>query len=947
MLKKPYARFSVAAFLVLASILSLYILRLAAQQPSGRITRAIDDSARVTLAGSRPPRLQAASDLGPMDTATRLRGVSIAFSRSAAQEAALQKLIADQQNPASSLYHKWLTPDEFGARFGLSQSDLGKVQTWLQQRGFTISSISRSRNSIRFSGTVGQVESAFGTEIHNYRVGNENHFAPAREISIPAALSPVVLSVGNLSTFRPRPHVKKARPNFTSSISGNHFLTPKDIATMYDVDNPDINSSPSAAGGPNGAGQAIAIVGQSSIAISDIENFQNALGIPVKDPTLVLVPDTGAVQELSGDEAESDLDLEYSSSIATGAAVYFVYVGNDGNFSVWDSINYAIQTQIAPIISSSYGICEAALTPNDYSVLNGIMAQAAAQGQTIVAAAGDSGSTDCSGVSGLSAAQQQALGVDFPASSQFVTGMGGSEFSSADVAAGNTQFWQAANGTDVIGSAIQYIPEQVWNDDASTGVSSGGGGLSTLTAAQPWQNTNVPGITTAPSVRMVPDISLPASPVNVPFLFCSSDSGFTGVTGSCSSGFRDSSSQTLTLAGGTSFDAPMFAGLIALINQKENATGQGSVNSTLYSLAANSTTYGNAFHDITSGGNQCSAGASLCTGSATTKYPAGTGYDEASGLGSIDFANLLSAWPLSCTSCSAKAASRTTLSPASNAPAVGAIDAITITVAPASGSSTTPTGVLTILTDGGVSQGGSTSTLTLGSTGSSIFNFTPLATGSHTIVVLYPGDSNYAASNGSAVVDNQAFRVTASDVTVTAGKSGSSTVTITPQEGYTGTIQWKVPTLTNACLSISNTTVSDASPVTATLSIQTSSSACSSASLQRGLGDRTINQTEVAAVSSRHLHSARAMILSIGLLFACTVVAGPFSRRKLWTIVGVFILLAISLMAVGCGGGPSSVVPLPNNSGNVTPGTYNLTLTGTDTSDSAISGAATLTLTVN
>src|SRR5581483_8840728 len=472
MSKKPYARFAAITLVAFTSVLGIAFLSSSAQQPSGRIARAINNGARITLAGSRAPRLQDATDLGRMNASTRLRGISLAFSRTAAQETALQKLIAEQQNPASPLYHKWLTPDEFGARFGLAPTDLAKVQVWLQQQGFKIDSIARSRNSIRFSGTAGQVESAFGTEMHNYRVGAEMHFSPVRDISIPAALAPVVLGVRNISTFsRPRPHVRKPLARFTSSQSGNHFLTPKDVATIYDINNPDINAA--AATGFNGAGQAIAVVGQSSVALSDIENFQTALGIPVKDPTLVLVPDSGNVEEFSGDEAESDLDLEYSSGVATGATVFFVYVGDDQTQSVWDSINYAVQTQIAPIISSSYGICETALTANDYSVLNGLMQQAAAQGQTIVAAAGDDGSTDCSGVSGLTTAQQQALAVDFPASSQYVTGMGGSEFPTADVCAVSTtcttssQYWQAANGSDVLGSALQYIPEQVWNDDAS------------------------------------------------------------------------------------------------------------------------------------------------------------------------------------------------------------------------------------------------------------------------------------------------------------------------------------------------------------------------------------------------------------------------------------------------------------------------------------------------
>jgi hypothetical protein len=942
MFTKPFLRFGSAALLVVALLFSIVILRSSAQQPMGRITRAINNSARITLAGSRPPRIQTADDLGRMESSKQLHGISLVFSRTAAQEAALEKLIADQQNPKSALYHKWLTPDQFGARFGLSQTDLAKVQGWLGQQGFSIDSISRSRNSIRFSGTVGRVETAFGTEMHNYRVGAENHYAPAREISLPAALSPVVLSVRNLSSFRPRPHIRKPFAKFTSSQSGNHFLTPKDVATIYDINNPDINSAVSS--GPNGAGQSIAIVGQSSVALSDIENFEKALGRPtIKDPTLVLVPGSGDVEEFSGDEAESDLDLEYSSGIATGATVYFVYTGNDANFSVWDSINYAVQTQIAPIISSSYGICETALTASDYSTLNGIMAQAAAQGQTVIAAAGDSGSADCSGVSGLTTAQQQALAVDFPASSQYVTGMGGSEFPTEDVCAASSSctksapFWTAANGSDVLSSALSYIPEGVWNDDSSTALSSGGGGISTLTPRQNWQGGSA---FPSGSFRLVPDISLTASPNNAAFLFCSSDTGFTGVTGSCSNGFRDTNNQSLTGGGGTSFDAPIFAGLVALINQKENSIGQGSVNSTLYSLASNSTTYGSAFHDIINGNNKCTAGSSLCSTQAAGQYSAGTGYDEASGLGSIDFSNLLGAWPAS--SSSSKAASTTTLSPASFSPAVGSTDVITITVSPVS--STNP-GTLTVLVDG---TAVTPPTLT---SGVATYNFAPGSTGSHTITATYSGDPTYAPSTGTVVVDNQAFRVMATNVSVTAGKSGNSTVTITPQEGYTGTIAWTVSSSSNladACYSISNSTVSGTSPVTATLSIQTSGSACSSGSLTppAGIGHQSKIEMASANSTSSSRGIAHSLVLGLGLLFAGVFIPRFDRRYKVTTIAATLILAGIALIAVGCGGSPSSVVPTPS-SANASPGTYTLTVIGTDSSNSAIAGAATLTLTIN
>lgn len=877
--------------------------------------------------------------------------MSMVFNRSAAQEAALQSLITAQQTPGSPLYHQWLTPDQFGARFGMNDSDLAKVQAWLQQQGFSIDEISRSRDRIRFSGTAAQVAAAFGAELHHYSVNGENHFAPATDLSVPAALAGVVQDVSNLSTFRPKPRFRKPKANFTSSQSGHTFLTPKDVATIYNV----------TAAGLTGKGQSIAVVGQTSVSLTDMDNFQTALGIQSpKDPTLVFVPGSGNVFESAGDESESDLDLEYTQGMAPGATVYFVYVGDDPLKSVWDSIQYAIDNDIAPVISDSYGICETALGAAQYSGINSVLAQGAAQGQSIITPSGDSGSPDCSGVPRMTTTQQEALAVDFPASSQYVTAMGGSEFPAQDVCNSSScssppaTYWQAANGADVIGSALKYIPEQVWNDDFAPsggnpgGLSAGGGGISTLTARPAWQaQANLPSGTPAISstMRLVPDISLSGSPNNAGYLYCSSDPS-TGITGSCTNGFRDVNTVNLTVAGGTSFDAPIFAGLVALINQKQQPTtngsvGQGVVNSTLYQLASNSTTYASAFHDISSGNNNCLiAGSALCSSASGAQYSATTGYDMASGLGSIHFTNLLSAWPAG----SSLTSSTTTLSAATNAPAVGSNDAITITVAAGSGSGT-PTGKVALLVDG-VAAGGSPLAL---SSGAANYTFVPSSGGSHVITATYSGDTNFAPSTSTLVVDNQSFRLTATSPTILAGNPGTSTVTITPQEGYTGSIAWNItssPTFANGCFSLANATVPNSSAVNATLSINTSSKACAGAAQMRTPGWPRSVLAAAASHGSKPLRGA-----PLGLAFGGLLVAGVFARRRgnLRSVAGIALLAALTLGLPGCGGGSSSSNNNNNNTtgSNVSPGTYTLTVVGTDTTNSSISGSTAVTVTVN
>ena len=916
-----------------------------AQTPQARIATEIDNSQRVAIQGSHPPMAKAENDAGRVPASTTLQGMSVVFSRSAAQEADLKALIAAQQDSGSPLYHKWLTPEEFAARFGVADEDITKVQLWLQQQGFAIEGVSRSRNRITFSGTTQQAEAAFAMELHYYLDNGEKQYGPSTDISLPAALSGVVENVTNLSTFRPKPRVKVRTPqrvpraNFTSSQTSDHFLTPGDVATIYDI-------TPAYSAGYTGVGQSIAVVGQSAIAVADIENFESAAGLPKKDPTQILVPNSGTSTIVTGDESESDLDLEYAGAIAKGATIFFVYVGNNANYSVTDSLAYVIDSHTAPIIGTSYGACETEFSASDYASLNGVLAQAATQGQTVVASAGDSGSTDCSGETTLTKTQQEALAVDFPASSEYVTGMGGTEFPAADVVSTNTTYWTPANGTDVISSALSYIPEQVWNDDSSTaGLSAGGGGVSTLTPRPTWQ-TGVPGIA-AGSFRLVPDISLTASPDNAGFLYCSSDTKSTGITGSCANGFRDGTNTYLTVAGGTSFDVPLFVGMVAIINQKLNSTGQGVVNPTLYTLAADPTTYASAFHDITSGNNECTAGPTYCATAGESQYAATTGYDQATGLGSLDFYHLLTAWPAS--SSPTLATTTTTLSPATTSPASGGSDIITITVAPASSSNTSaPTGTVTVVVDGTTE----TSSLALVS-GSATYTFSSTTAGAHTVAATYSGDSTYAPSTGtvSLTVTSavKGFALSATPVTVSAGNSGTSTVTVTPKSGYTGSVTWTVtPSIANACFVIPNTTVSGTSAVTSTLTIYTNSTACLSAAKKGASGKASVASGSSIAFRANQQRPSRFIDKFAGFDLAGLLVFGLLGlRSRKPALAAIFFLATIGLAISGCSSGSSSSSSTTTSTTNAAAGTYTLTVTGTDSTSSSVTASTTLTLTID
>jgi subtilase family serine protease len=908
--------------------------RTSALQP--RLTAPIDNSSRATLTGSRPPRAKAANDIGAVPPTMKLQGISIIFSRTPDQQAALDNLVAAQQNPSSPLYHQWLTPDQFAAQFGVADADLAAVQSWLEQQGFSIDSVSRSRNRIFFSGNAGHVASAFGAPLHYYKGPTETttHFAPSADLSVPAALSSSVLAITNLSDFRPRSHLKLrgpkgSQPRFTSGETGNHYLTPGDVATIYDI-TPAYNS------GYTGSNQSLAIVGQSAISLTDISNFQTAVGIAGKTPIITLVPNSGAseVYAADSDEAESDLDLEYSSTIAKGAQVYFVYVGNSRNYSVTNSLEYAIDQKIAPVISTSYGECEPVLGQSGYNELNPYLEQAAAQGQTVVAAAGDNGSSDCYGeYSSKEPADNEQLAVDFPASSQYVTGMGGTEFPAADIVSGNNTYFAAETTTDIINSALSYIPEQVWNDDSLASedpaepLSAGAGGVSIFTPRPSWQTGTIGGVALPASggYRMVPDIALTASPTYAPFAFCTSDTTFwaTGQKASCNDGLRDAATGDLTVGGGTSFDAPTFAGLVAVINEaKGYTTGQGVVNSTLYSLAANTTTYASAFHDITSGGNECSAGATYCgTGPQTTDYVSTVGYDEASGLGSINFYNLLTAWPVSSGTSPSTYASSTTLTAPTSAPAVGATDVITITVASAStGSTAVPTGSVSVAVNGTVVNADAPLT-----NGVATYSFSSPTAGSYVITATYSGNSTYASSIGTLTVSvggtttSGSFTLTATSVSVAAGSTGSSTVTATPSGGYTGTITWSVTlpsTLTIGCYTIANLPVPSTAAVTTTMAIYTSAAACAAAQAQARAG---VIWHSFASASPKKLAAANPTSapsgspwkrLPLPAAFAGTLMLVCFRRRSrlLRAVLSLGAVVLISVAGLGltaCGGSSS------------------------------------------
>jgi uncharacterized protein (TIGR03437 family) len=697
----------------LSSLLAFFLLALTLQAQTPRLTGRIDDSRRVVLNGNRHPGALPGNDRGAVDPRLRLENLVLHFKPTTAQQGALDRLLEDQQNPASPEYHQWLTPDEYADRFGVSASDFDKVALWLEAQGFSINYKARGRMWLGFSGDAAQVQSAFRTEIHHYIFNNgEPHFANAADPSIPEALAPLVRMIGGLDDVRLKPH-SRLRPLFNVS-DGSHAVTPGDLATIY-------NMLPLFAKGIDGSGQKLVIVGQTAITMADIQNFRATFGLSATIPQLVLVPGYSNPGVVNSDLGEALLDLEYSGGIARGATLVYVYAPD-----VFTSLEYAIDQNLAPVISMSYGGCELQITagPSTTDALRLVAQQANAEGITWVAASGDSGAADCE-LQGSSPAGTHGVAVDVPASVPEVTAVGGTEFNE-----GSGTFW---NSVGVNGSSAQrYIPERVWNDTVvEGGLASSGGGASIFYPKPSWQTG--PGVPND-RARDVPDVAVTASWTHDPYVMAIGG----GMVGN----------------GGTSAAAPVFAGILTLLNQYQvvNAKakpGLGNINPNLYRLAQ--TTAG-IFHDITVGNNivPCTPRTTGCA-NGSYGYNAGTGYDLATGLGSVDVNNFVTLWGGAPATTPTTIPTTTTITAVPAAVAVNASTILTATVRAASGSAS-PTGAITF-NSGKTALGSATLSGAGGLATASVTIFgSQLSAGANQITATYGGTTTFLTSAGSTTV---------------------------------------------------------------------------------------------------------------------------------------------------------------------------------------------------
>ena len=804
------ARFLPCFLMAALTLLSLFSQPLKAQQAAVQertlqpvtpalITQPVDEKRLTVLKGNTHRLARPEFDLGTAPATLPMQRMLLVLKRSPEQETALRKLLDDQQDKHSPNYHKWLTPDGFGKQFGPSDVDMQTITSWLQSHGFQVGS-TKGRTVLEFSGSASQVQEAFHTTIHKYIVNEEQHWANANDPQIPAALTPAVAGVLTLHNFlkKPQLHLSKEpiaakirpgeRPELTFS-DGTNALAPSDFATIYNV-------NPIYSAGDLGQTITIGIVGRSNLYNGslndtpglDIQNFrENFLPLDgVIDFQVVLNgPDPGDLG--GGEEAEATLDTTWSGAVAQSANIDLVVSASTNTTDGIDlSEAYIIENNFADIMTESFGGCEAFTTGADAAGVSALAEQAAAQGITYFVSSGDSGAEGCDDPNAETVATGP-VSVNLLAATPFNVAVGGTVFNEN----GQTSlYWNSASTTDE--SAISYIPENVWNDSClvsacgnNANIAAGGGGSSVFFTKPPWQ-AGVTGILND-GTRDLPDVSLTAS-IHDGYLLCLEASCVPDAQGNF----------FVYLVGGTSVSSPSFAGIMALVDrQMANINPgfglrQGLANGALYRLAATQNTTlsqcnGSSvsglpatsciFNDVTVGNNAVPG--EINYGLTGAAYQAGAGYDMATGLGSVNVANLVNQW----SSGSIASSSTSLLLNNTNSISVGHGQSVNVNIAvtPSSGT-VTPTGDVSLMANIGNSFGTQNSVgfFTLSGTGTVVSSTTQLPGGGpYNVTAHYPGDSTYGPSDSSPV------SVTVTSETSSISLSGPYTL---DQFG-----QWTVP----------------------------------------------------------------------------------------------------------------------------------------------------------
>src|SRR5271170_1785466 len=743
--------------------------------------------------GSVHPLARPEFDQGAIPDDFPVRRMLVMLQRPPEREAARQRFLREVHTPGSPVFHQWATPQEYGRQFGARDEDIQTVAVWLQAHGFSVARVTRSKAMIEFSGTAGQVRDALHTEIHRYSAAGRSFYGNDREISIPASIFSLIRNFAPLNTFPLTSYVAQAgkaafsrgahggAPAFTLTANNAPFyaLAPEDFATQYDL-------SPLYSAGTNGSGQTIGIIGATNVNLALVNAYRQLFNLP-GDNTQIVVDGEDPGDGLAPN-VEALLDIELSGAVAPNATVNFYVAGGQpyqNNLAL--AALRAVEDDQASVLSLSYGECEPLLRDAGNQLWAGLWEQAAAQGQTVLVASGDTGPAACLDVilPGPNGTEETfGLTANGLSSTPWNVSVGGTDFYYSDYATGGasiSSLWNQTNDSN-LGSLKAPLPEQPWSDALGLNIvpyftvlesgsivesgpipSAAGGGASSNCAQETpgsppsflptciagyskpvWQQgAGVPN----DGVRDLPDVSLFAA--NGPNL---SAWPICAEPGDCAAG----ATSAVTLVGGTSTSTPAMAGIMALVNQKYGRQGQADY--TLYALAQQQS---RVFHDITLGTNDIlcmipNPGLPAIPNCVTLYsnsyfpnlyefgiYQAGTGYDQASGLGSFDASELLSNW-----NNVALLPTTTTLQLSPTTITHGSPIALTTAVEATSGSGT-PTGDIVLQSSPPSALRGNG--LIALSGGAASANVTTLPGGSYQVLAQYGGDGVFGASASSPI----------------------------------------------------------------------------------------------------------------------------------------------------------------------------------------------------
>ena len=777
---------------------------MAQTKPASRITGPIDDRIRVTLKGNVHPLALLENDRGAVPDSFPVERMFLVLQRPPEREDALRQFLQEAHTLGSASYHKWLKPERFGELYGPDGSEMATVIAWLQRHGFSVARVTKGKTAVEFSGTAGQLREAFNTEIHTYFVDGEEHHANDRDPQVPAVLAPVIAAITPMHDFHPTPQLKVlgkafynpkthvATPEWTiNSSSPVLALAPGDFAVQYDL-NPLYNA------GTNGAGVTIGIIGASNLDPNVAADYRSFFGLPPGTLNIIidgLDPGPSATV-IQGNWAtlETYLDVELSGAVAPGATVN-LYTAADTSVQsgLLLAAQRAVDDDVAAVLSTSYGECEQDLGSSGNQFWAAIWEQAAAQGQTSFVSSGDNGPAGCDNFNAGQTASR-GLAVSGFSSTPWNISVGGTDFfytsyngTAAAQSAELATYWNMTSPslTSTATSLLKPIPEQPWNqafglDLYDSGVYNptpptivaGSGGPSSVYSKPTWQSgKGVP----SDGMRDLPDVSLfAANGENASFYpICLPEEACTG---------QNLAYFEITAIGGTSASSPAMAGIMALVNQKYGR--QGQANFILYPLA---TQHPSVFHDISIGSNvvPCLPGSpscSLSTVNDNTKgfntlghYHAGPGYDQATGLGSIDANLLVQYWnSLSFTP------SSTSLNLSQTTFTHGTPVNVNVAVAGSGGTPSGDVGLLTTQSSAAANISLNGLTLKSGAASATVNNFPG---GQYQLTARYAGDTVFTPSNSTPVTLNVAPEASNLIVSGSYWNNGSNSFTPTANGG--------------------------------------------------------------------------------------------------------------------------------------------------------------------